>query len=431
MAIAPFLRNRDPVDLAAGVSSTVAISVDVLDSDAAVAPSSILVYIMGTLAYDGTMGFIAPFSGVVSSTNIDGYDGYHIFVFSATPFPISSWISARVYAEDTTALSIDETWQFYTAGKLVSLEQGSYEITMDAIFSGPMLLSTLLDASLYNLSGGAYVRYVEALPIGSAVPTGVRLWTEGFRGSDSFTLTVSSPPILDATGSQLASDGRTATISPFQSTAYFSNTVGRVRSWHESSIILKDSQRAYLAGIRGLDVFDIHHSIGTAIRWSQILDAYGLAAMCLSGSQDYVFSDSAPPFLAGRSPSAGATGIAQNTHVYFSIVDEDTTVEIPQIAIYLRNTAIPALKERVFSGANGWEHPDVCGGLITVEPQILNVHLIPKQLFNEGPVTVTVVATDLLGNLLSTSYSFTIGGLVVEVGFGTEAFGTDPFGVGA
>jgi len=313
---------------------------------------------------------------------------------------------------------------------LMRLELGPYEITLDAWFSAPMLLSTLLDASCYTLSNGAYVRYVESLPIGSSAPTGVRLWVEGFSGIEPFILTISSPPVMDFTGSPLASEGLTASILPFQSLAFFSNTNALVRSWHDSKLILKDSQRAYLAGVRGLDTFYIAPSLGRSSRWSQVLDAYGIVAVCLSGTADYVFSDTEPPFLAGRSPAPGATGVSQNARIYLMVADESTSVEIVQLAIYLRNTNMPEGEKRVFSGIGGWEVPDVCGGLIFVNRQVLVIQLFPKRSFADGPVTVSVIASDIAGNVLDTSYTFTVGGgIVVEGGFGEAFFGIDAFGI--
>jgi hypothetical protein len=317
---------------------------------------------------------------------------------------------------------------------LLKLDQGPYEITLDAWFSGPMRLSSLLDASLYQFSGGAYTRYVESLPLGSLSPTGVRLWVEGFQGTDPFTLTVYSfdgyaYSVKDANGNALALDGKTAQITPFQSSAFLSNTDGLVRSWHESRIILKDSQRAYLGGVRGLDAFSTLPSFGRSRRWSQVLDAYGIAAACLSGTSDYVFSDTTPPFLAKRNPAPSATGVSQNTRVYLSVADEFTSVEVVQLIIYLHNNN-PVFNGAVFSGAIGWERPSICGGLISMERQVLDIQLIPKQPFFYGPVTVSVVATDIAGNLLSTSYSFIVGGgPVILGGFGTESFGVGPFGI--
>jgi hypothetical protein len=428
--VPPFLRNRSPADFSIGIDPTTAISVDLLD-DGTVEPSSIFVYVMGDLAYDGGTGlFIAPFSGSMSPTVVDGYNGYHLSLSSSTNLPGSTWITTRVVAKDAVDLVLDETWQFYTSTTLMGLEYGPYEITLDATFSSPMLLSTLLDASSYRLSNGAYVRYVEPIPASNLTPTSVRLWVEGLQNDTAFVLTVLSPPVMDASGTPLALYGRAVTFAPFQSLAFFSNTTGLVRSWRESRLMLKDSQRAYLVGIRGLDAFDITNSIGRSIRWSQVLDAYGAVAACLSGESDYTFSDVAPPFLGGRSPAPSATGVSKNTHIYLSVADETTSVEVTQLTIYLRNAGIPTGEKRIFSGANGWESPEVCGGLISVQRQTLNIHLIPKQPFNDGPVTVSITAVDLVGNLLSTSYTFTVGGgPVVEGGFGYEAFGVDPFGI--
>lgn len=422
----PFLRNRTPAPFQTGLSLSPEISVDILD-DIGVVAASIDAYVDGALAYEGATGsFVSPFDGSVTPTVVDGYGGYHIAFSSSVPFAPSIAKTVRIIARDVESYQLDESWLFRTAGKILGLEQGPYEITLDATFSGPMLLSSLLDASLYQFSGGAYARNIEPLPDSSA-PTGVRLWVEGFQGPGPFSLTV-SPLVRDAYGDALASDGRTVQASPFQSTALFSNTDGLVRSWHESRVILKDGQRAYLGGTRGLDAFGILPSINRSSRWAQILDSYGVVAACLSG-QDYTFADTEPPFLADRHPAPGETGVSPYATIRFSVADKLTAVEIVQLAVYVRNTSISPSNELVFSGAYGWANPSVCGGLITIGRQLVDIQLYPKRPLDVGPVVVTVLAADLAGNSMVSSYAFTVGGgPVVFGGFGSGSFGEDPFG---
>jgi len=269
------------------------------------------------------------------------------------------------------------------------------------------------------MTGGAYVRLVEALPYGSAMPTSVRLWVEGFQGNIPFTITVSSQ-VKDISGNALAPDGRTAQIFPFQSSAYFSNTSGLVRSSHESEIVLRDSMRIYLANSRGMDVFDIGQGLMRPIKWSQILDAYGLGAACVFGTDDYVFSDTIPPFLMYETPSPGATGIPQNTNISLTVLDEATTVETTALAIHSNG-------QLAFSGNSGWLGG--CGGQITVVRQGLNVELYPPSgAIVSGLNTVAVRAYDLAENLLDTSYTFTVDAPIPTFGFGGGPFGEIPFG---
>jgi hypothetical protein len=313
---------------------------------------------------------------------------------------------------------------------LLNVTQGPFETTLDALFSGPMLLSSLLDASRYQLSGGiAYVYEVEPLFFGNVLPTGVRLWVEGFQGEESFVLTVSGL-LRDAAGDVLPPNGRVSSpIYPFQSTAHLSNTDGLVRSWHESKLIFKDSQRAYLVSTRGLDAFDIAGGVQRPTRWAQILDAYGFVAACLSSTNDYIFTDTTPPVLGGRNPAPGATGISPNTSILLTIADRFTSIGITQIAIYLRNSgSILPDQELVFSGVSGWTFPQVCGGRIAVERQMLNIQLFPIQPLVNGPVIVSVFATDLKGNVLNTSYTFYIGSSPVIDSFGEGPFGEMFFG---
>lgn len=312
------------------------------------------------------------------------------------------------------------------ATRLESIEVGPYEITLDVFFSAEMLASSLINAANYRFSGNAYARYVETLPLNSLAVTGVRLWVEGFSGSDSFTFSVLSPPILDAYGNPL--EDISLSILPFQSSAFFSNTTALVRSWHDSKIVSSDTQRLYLSGTKGTDTFYIANGISKSRKWSQILDSYGIDAACLSRSENYIFSDLDSPVLSGLNPAPGATGISQSANIYLSILDEITSVDLSSVAIYVRNTSIPYAKERIFSGIRGWEFPEVGGGYIIVERKGINIKLIPTNLLDNGLVTITILANDLIGNILSTSYDFTVGGSLVTEGFGLEFFGTDPFG---
>jgi len=423
----PFLRNRNPFPFQTGVGLSPTISADILDDEGVVA-STIDAYVDGALAYDGAAAaFVAPFSGSLVPTTVDGYSGYHIALSRSTLFQPSTTAVIRMVARDADAMVMDETWRFRIGTILLRLDQGPYEITLDAEFSSPMLLSTLLDASQYRFSGGVYTRYVEPLPPGSTTPTGARLWVERFQGENPFTLTV-SPLVRDSYGDILASEGRTAQITPFQSSAFFSNTDGLVRSWHESRLVMKDSLRAYLTDIRGLDVFDVAQGLSSPLRWAQVLDAYGVGAACLSSMGDYVFHDTVPPFLAGRVPAPGAIGVPQGTDIRLSVADETTATEITTLVIYVNGFL-------AFSGVSGWglfpgDPPAWWGGHISVGRQILNVYLRPPAgAIVVGLNTVAVLATDLAGNLLDTSYTFTVGaGPVVLGGFGTEDFGIDPFG---
>ncbi len=394
------------------------ISVDILD-DGVVEQSSIRLWINGFLAYNSS-GFIVPFFGDIFPTAMDGYSGYHLSVSNLTPYPFLSTITIEVLAEDNDGYSLDGYWQFRIAAGLTSLSQGPYEITLDASFSGPMLLSSLLDASLYQISGGAYVRQVETLPLGSSIPTGVRLWLEGFQGDGFFTLMVSHL-VKDLSGDALAPSGRTAQIYPFQSTAYFSNTSGYVRSRHVSTLAKKDNFRVYLIGTKGMDVFDISRGFEQPLRWAQILDGYGFGAACVLGTADYAFKDTDPPFLANRNPYPGQTGVSIGTDILLSVADEVTSVEVTAIAVYVNS-------HLAFSGMSGWNSG--YGGCISVVPQIVSILLYPPVGgVVVGTNTVSVVAMDLAGNLLNTSYTFIVGtSPLSEGGFGHGSFGEVEFG---
>jgi hypothetical protein len=400
----PFLDNQIPAPSATNVLINSQVLFDVLDDSEGIDLSTLVISIEGNLAWSGGT-FQAPFSGPPPSPIVvDGYDGYHLEISHSVNFPYNSFIDVHVVVEDFNGDLLDTTYIFLTVPNppvsLLSLTQGPYEITLDVEFSGPMLLSSLTDASSFVFSNGAFVRYVEPLPLRSLVPTGVRLWVEKFIGDSLFTLTIASPPVLDTFGNTLDPIGRSATISPFQSSAVFSNTNGLIRSWHESHLITYDTQRIYLSSIRGLDVFDARSGFSTSNRWAQILDSYGISALCLTSSGDgYDFSDGISPQVFNQLPLPNSIVLSPDV-ISFSIVDSITSVEITSLAVYINSIL-------VFSGITGWENN--WGGKILVHPQQLDIELYPPVVFSSGTlISVHILANDLLGNLTNIIYTFTI-----------------------
>ena len=391
---APFLRNRNPGVDVGGVGATQSFAFDVLDDYSGVAPLSLYFFVNGAPAYVGpTRSWVAPFDGYVGRVeDVDGYDGYHVRIDHAA-FPASSRVDLRVVARDGQGNVLDETYGFWIAPAIVSVAVDPYETTLRILFSGVMDPAPMFDASAFALSGGAYVRKVE-LPASDQV----LLWVERFQGSGPFELTLSDS-IADIHGGALAGD-KTRSVEVFQSDALFSNTDGLVRSWRVSRLVARDAQRIYLAGQRGLDVLDVRYGITRASRWSQILDSYGISAMCLAGD-GYDFSESDPPVLSDQDPAPGSIVPAPDV-IRLSVVDRITSVETVSLAVYVGSRL-------VFSGGNGgWLNG--WGGQVSVSPHRLDVELYPPTgEFSSGEaVSVRVMATDLLGNAVDRIYQFTI-----------------------
>lgn len=390
----PFLRNRDPGVDVGGVGASQSFSFDVLDDYSGVAPLTLYFFVNGAPAYIGaTQSWVAPFDGYVGRVeDVDGYDGYHVRI-DHPALSASSRVDLRVVAQDGQGNLLDETYGFWIAPALLSVAVDPYETTLRVTFSGAMDPTLLLDASMFALSDGAYARKAE-MP----APDQALLWVERFQGAGPFELTVSDS-LLDIHGGALAGD-RTRSVEVFQSDALFSNTDGLVRSWRVSRQIARDAQRVYLAGLRGLDVLDIRYGITRASRWSQILDAYGISAMCLTGD-GYDFSEGEPPTLTSQDPAPGSI-VPSPTTIRFLVVDAVTSVETTSLAVYIGSRL-------VFSGGssgwlNGW------GGQVSVSPHQLAVELFPPagEFLSGETVSVRVMATDLLGNAMDRTYQFTI-----------------------
>jgi len=259
-----------------------------------------------------------------------------------------------------------------------------------------------------------YTRYVDRIDADT-----VRLWVELFYGNESFTLTVTDN-IRDAYGDTLPAPYNSITIEPFQSTATMGNFNGKVRTWHESNLVSADSQRIYLAGNKGIDVFKKEENLIPS-RWAQVFDSYGVNAMFVAHfGGDYEFVDTSPPYFTYQNPFPGTT-VSASSSIYITVADADTSVEPTGVTVYINELL-------AFSGGSGgWANG--FSGSIQIGYQSLEMIFTPPAPFEDGEeVEVRVIAWDISGNIMDASYSFYIGVVVLGDGFGGSEFGTSPFG---
>ena len=410
--LAPFLRNRDPDAGEAGVEGSSNIEFDLLDDASGVNTATIDAYVEGALVFSGPSTFIAPFDGpssAITATIVDGYAGFHMVLDRTSKLPGSTLTDVRVSARDLFSNHLDETYTFRTAAGIDLATVGPFEINVNLRFSEDMT-GELDNPANYSFGGGAYARLVEVFS-----QRDVRLWVEQFQGNDPFTI-ITNSNILDSYSAPLPASAAIE-LTPFQSGANMSNTNGRVRTWRESVAVAQDEERIILAGTKGIDVFDKRISVSPPARWGQIFDDYGIDALFYANfGGDFLFSDNEPPFFAARSPGPSSTALP-TTNITFTIEDEDTAVEITATAVYVN--ALLA-----FSGSEGFVNG--FSGEITVGYQQLNFTITPPAPFTPGTtISVRAMATDLLGNTLNQTYSFSI------VSPTPGGFGTGPFGVGS
>lgn len=290
-----------------------------------------------------------------------------------------------------------------------SITAGPFEITLDLIFSGDMNQDVELSkTSNYIFSNGMYARKIDLLNSNE-----IRLWVELFNNHDTFSVTISNM-VTDIDGYSLSPD--TISFSPFKSLASFTNYNGLVRTWHDSSFISADSQRIYLGGEKGIDVFR-RISRFNFLKWGQIFDSYGITSMFVYNyPNDVIITDTVSPYLINKSPDEGDI-VLSNSSINFSIFD-NTAVEIPSVNVYINGL-------NSFSGNNGgWV--DGYYGNIDINYKQLNFSIYPELTLPIGNITVRVTAYDLLGNSLDNSYNFEV--ISHFLGFGEMSFGFDPFG---
>jgi hypothetical protein len=284
---------------------------------------------------------------------------------------------------------------------------GPYEINVDLNFSNEMTYnSALINPANYQFDEGMYARLVDVID-----GYNIRLWVELFGNESSFTLNIDSS-VVDIFGMPITDS---VNITPFYSTATMGNYNTRVRTWRDGYLIQEDSQRIYLAGVKGIDVFRKQTAVVPA-RWAQIFDSYGIDAMFVANfPEDLVITDTVPPFLQNLNPSSGGSA-GVDTSIYFEIADAITAVEITSVTVYVNGLTVFA------GGFGGWSSG--YSGNIIIGYKQLNLTLNPGSNFASGStVSVRVVASDLLGNTMDDTYSFAIG-----LSFGFGAFGSMPFG---
>jgi len=413
--VPPFLRNRNPDSGETGVLQNVNIEFDLLD-DSAVHLSTVDAYVDGVLAYEHGVGFLSGFDGpgsAVTTTVVDGYDGYHFVIDPTAILPGSSFISVRVSARDGASNHLDETYTFRTAPGINDIQVDPFEITLLVTFSEPMT-GDLDNPANYMFSDGMYARLAEV--VDPSQRDQVRLWVELFEGDGPFDVAVSG--ITDSYGGALPS-GTLFNLTRTPSEANISHVNGRVRTWHDSLAVAQDDARVYLAGTKGVDIVDKTAGTLPPARWAQIFDDYAVGTLFLAHFGDtHLFQDLQEPFLENRTPAPSGSAAPGDT-IFFSISDEDTAVEIVSVAVYLNSVL-------AFQGADsGFVNGH--SGQITVGYKTLNFQLNPPSPFVAGTTaSVRVVATDLKGNTVDETWSFSV--LAAMGGFGTSGFGTAPFG---
>jgi hypothetical protein len=291
--------------------------------------------------------------------------------------------------------------------KILSAEVSEFEIAIDVIFDNYMTLdAALINPANYTFDNGAYSRLVDVLDINT-----VRIWVELFYNNLSFTLTVSN--VIDGYGSSILPPDNSIIVSPFYSATNINitNYNGKVRTWHDSSFIAADSQRVYLAGTKGIDVFR-KLTPTSFLRWAQIYDAYGIDSMFVANfPNDIIFNDQNRPTVTNLDPNIADIAMP-STHITFDILDLSTAVEITEVKVYINS-------EIAFRGDYGGWYNGYSGN-INIGYKTLSFDIWPSTDFElESTVSVRVFAKDLIGLYVNYSYVFYID---AEFGFGEFGF---------
>lgn len=407
----PFITNEYPADLQTGVDLLTSISANILDN-LDILSGSVRAYINDELVFDGS-SFIYPYYGTVTPITQDGYSGCNIVINKTTQYLASTWTTVRLTASNIVGLSVDESWRFLTKTSIKQVEQGPYEITFDVTFTGPMYDNEeLTNSANYKFTSGAYARRIDKLANDK-----IRIWSEYIFGQTSFDLTISSN-VKDSYGISIV--GNTIPVIPFYSSANLGNYNGLIRTYHNSRFVSADSQRIYLAGSKGVDVFKKGSRILNNRTWAQIFDAYGIDSMfVMNYPNDISITDTHAPYISYALPGDGETAFP-SSHILFVITDAATSVELSSVTIYINNVA-------AFRGNYGGWQDGFCGN-IGIGYKNIGVDIWTTTPFVVGDyITVRIIASDLMANVMDHSYTFEVIA-ESEGGWGFGSWGFGPFG---
>ena len=396
MANFPLIINKNPKENSVGNVLSPIIEFALIDNSS-VDLSTFDAYVDGTLVYSGGK-FHAPCNGPLSSVVaaiVDGYDAHNVILDYNSILTETTDILVRVSVRNDTSYHLDNSYTFKT-GATATVAISTFEMLMQIDFVGTVSIdNNSLSTKNYQLNNGIYTRLVEQVSSNS-----IRLWFEQFEEAETIILTFSSD-ITDAYGGEilnnpisLFADGN----GVFQSAANISNTNGFIKTWRESNLIMADSERIYLAGTKGIDVF-LKTSEISVDRRGYFFSSNNIKAMALVNyPNDLEISDIIPPFLSGQIPASGGTAVVSDP-IIFDIEDAVSTIEV--ISTFVSINAVP-----VFSGTTGWLND--YSGSIVVSHKKLSFNIIPATDFTSGTYIVRIIAYDLESNSMDTSYSFTV-----------------------
>ncbi len=405
--VSPFLDIIYPTDNLTGVNKSTTISSNILD-DGYLDLTQIDAYVDGTLVFSGPSTSVYPWSMIVTNTTVDGYDGYYLELSNINQLQNNKYYDVRFTARDKSNNSMDSTYTFRTKTDVDSILVSPFEDTIRVEFNSP-ISQTLLKTTDYVFNYGAYAKRIEY--ISNKV---IEITTELLYGHSSFSILIEN--VIDDYGGVI--ETFSSTINPFYSTATFSNYNSKIKTGHESRFVFKDDSRTYVGGNRGIDVFK-SLSLASDVRLGQIYDEYGITAMCVVnyGNTGLSISTTSVPYLSNIVPPTSSY-LYPDSVIGLTINDSDVVVETTSVTIYINDVI-------VFSGGYGGWQNGYYGNIQTESKKIIfTIYSIVS--YTGSSLDVRVVATNITGNELDTSYSYNIADSSMSWGYGV--FGSLEFG---
>lgn len=379
----PYLDNLNPEDAEYSVSQTANIVLEILDAGFGVDEASVVLKVNGSTAWTGDAqqaGF------AVAKTPISG--GFRYTINPDASLPLGT-TTVDVYAEDGLSQVLDTSYSFSTLDGLNMLFGFSWGAEKVGVAEGEGLTqpqvtgATSVDANTIRVTFDSDMLFIED-PASVLVPGNWEL-------KEQISLA-----LLEVLWVTKVSETQVDLHTPNQrGTGYTVTAVGVKNAWYTAIDTANDD--ANFAGTA-----PSYPALSSAT--GEFHSFFGLDSGLQDEEQTAFAPDTNAPVVTNQSPAPSDTGVAVGTNIQFDLTDLDPGLDLTTVEIYIESTLSYRGDTDSFIGPYG--------GAGSTKSGISNGFQFLFNPTSDFPswelVSVQVIADDLNGNHLDTTYTFRI-----------------------